>query len=132
MQIFIHEKQNFMNEEKKPGDPIRYADCLERINEFKNKYPNEPHTYQIPLAKLKAMVSYLESQGADTFTHDNMIDSDGRIKPLYGGAKGRERISATEPQGEGWENKTFLNFTVSCPPLPPEECIRSVNNIDFI
>lgn len=113
-----------------PGDPITYGQCLEGINSFKEQFPNQPHTYKIPLSKLKEMIEYAESQGADTFTIDMMIDASGRNMPLYGAAKGVERVSATEPAGEGWENKTFLNFSQSCPPLPPEECPQRINAIN--
>ncbi|MEC7753805.1 MAG: hypothetical protein VYB44_07230 [Bacteroidota bacterium] len=119
-----------MSEEKnKPGDPIRYGDCIDAVNRFKKDCPGQPHTYSMPISAIKALVERGESLGAENVTIDMCMDSYGKNGILYGLTKGRKRISATNPKGEAttsssekWENNTFLNFTGSCPPPDPILC----------
>ena len=119
-----------MNETKnQPGDPVRYGDSMEGINRFKKECPNQPHTYTIPLNKLAAMLERGLKQGATNVTIDMSRSVEDKNSILYGLTKGRNRISATAPEGNealatasSWEDNTFLNFTGSCPPPDPVLC----------
>ncbi|WP_421977167.1 hypothetical protein [Roseivirga seohaensis] len=112
-----------------PGDPVRYGDSMEGINRFKKECPNQPNTYSMDIEALEAMLKRGRLHGATNVTIDMSQSADGKNKILYGLTKGRNRISATAPDGinsiaraENWEDNTFLNFTQECPPLPKKYC----------